>query len=88
MGHLLKIKSVDSIVNVPFLASTSVQFTHEGASAKFSTNSHETDNADQILFERYPKKFFFQNLHFSPIRKVPRQFFKILTFYRRHLHFN
>ncbi len=48
MGHLLKIKCEDSRVNMHILASTSVLFiiyTHDGASAKFSTNSHETDNS-------------------------------------------
>jgi hypothetical protein len=45
MGHLLKLKCVDSRMNVPILASTSVPFryTHDGASAKFSTNSQGTD---------------------------------------------
>ncbi len=46
MGHLLKIKCVDSRVNVHILASTKgLIYTHDGASAKFSTNSHETDNS-------------------------------------------
>ncbi len=46
MRHLLKIKFVDSRVNTHILASTSVPiYTHDGASAKFSTNSHETDNS-------------------------------------------
>jgi hypothetical protein len=51
MGHLLKIKCVDSRVNVQLcmhiLASTSVPntCTQGGASAKFSTNSHETVNS-------------------------------------------
>jgi hypothetical protein len=44
--------------------------------------------AEPNFFERYPKKFFFQNLHFGPIRWVPRRFFKIWIFYRRTLHFN
>ncbi len=44
MGHLLKIKCLDSRVNVHVLISTSI-FTHDGAGAKFSTNSHETDNS-------------------------------------------
>jgi hypothetical protein len=45
MRHLLKIKFVDSRVNTHILASTSVPiYTHDSASAKFSTNSHETDN--------------------------------------------
>jgi hypothetical protein len=47
MGHFLKIKCVDSRVNVHILASTSVDkctiYTHDGASAKFSTNLNETD---------------------------------------------
>jgi hypothetical protein len=44
MGHLLKIKCVDSRVNVNILDSTSVPFTLMTVqNAKFSTNSHETD---------------------------------------------
>ncbi len=43
---------------------------------------------NQIFFERYPKIFFFQNLHYGPIRWVPRRFFQILIFYSRNLHFN
>jgi hypothetical protein len=46
MVHLLKIKCVDSRVNVRILASTNVPFTlTDGASAKFLTNSRETDNS-------------------------------------------
>jgi hypothetical protein len=47
MEHLLKIKCVDSRVNVHILASESVTFIgiHDGASVNFSTNSHETDNS-------------------------------------------
>ncbi len=44
MGHLLKIKCVDSRVNVHILASKSILiYTHDVANAKFRTNSHETD---------------------------------------------
>ncbi len=44
MGPLLEIKYVDSRVNVHILDSTSVPFyNHDGANAKCSTNSHETD---------------------------------------------
>ncbi len=42
---------------------------------------------NQIFFKRYPQNFF-SNLHYGPIRWVPRQFFQILIFYRRNLHFN
>ncbi len=46
MGHFLKIKCIDSRVKVHILASNEWPFyTHDGASAKFSTNSHETDNS-------------------------------------------
>jgi hypothetical protein len=46
MGHSLKIKCVDSRVNVHILASASVTFyTDDDASANFSTNSHETGNS-------------------------------------------
>ncbi len=44
MAHLLKLKCARSPLNLRILPSTSVPFyTHDGASAKFSTNSHETD---------------------------------------------
>jgi hypothetical protein len=33
------------------LASSSVLFTNDGASLKFSTNSHETDNS--VVFKKY-----------------------------------
>jgi hypothetical protein len=46
MRQLLKIKCVDSKVNTHILASTkSPIYTYDGASAKFSTNSHKTDNS-------------------------------------------
>jgi hypothetical protein len=47
MGHKLKMKCVDSRVNVHSLSSTGVPFTYtdDGASAKFSANSQETDNS-------------------------------------------
>jgi hypothetical protein len=32
---------------------------------------------NQIFFMSYPKVFFLQNLHFGPIRWVPRRFLKI-----------
>jgi hypothetical protein len=32
--------------------------------------------------------FFFQNLHFGPIRWVPRRFLKISINYSQNLHFN
>ncbi len=46
MGHLLKIKCLDSRVNAHNLDATSVPLignTNDGASAKFSTNSYEAD---------------------------------------------
>ncbi len=48
MGHLLEIKCVDSRVNVHILASTSVSLTLtiDGASDKYSTNSHEPDKSE------------------------------------------
>ncbi len=52
-GHLLKIKGVDSMVNVHILASTlkcSI-YTHDGASAKFITNSHVSDNSVNIYWD-------------------------------------
>ncbi len=53
MGHLLKIKCVESRVNVHILVSTSVFiYTHGGASAKFSINSHATDYSAGIFRPR------------------------------------
>ena len=49
MEHLLKIKCVDSRVNVHnFSFNKSAIYTHDDASAKFSTNSHESDNSVQV----------------------------------------
>jgi len=47
MRHLLKIKCVDSRVNVNehFSFNKCPINTPDGASAKYSTNSHETDNS-------------------------------------------
>jgi hypothetical protein len=46
MGHFLKIKCVDSRVNVHMLASTIISFTLTTVQVpKFSTNSHETHNS-------------------------------------------
>jgi hypothetical protein len=47
MGHLLKLKCAHSPLNLRILSALSVPFTtHDGASAKISTNSHETDNSE------------------------------------------
>ncbi len=46
MGHSLKLKCSHSPLNLRILSSTCVPFTltsHDGASVKFGTNSHETD---------------------------------------------
>jgi hypothetical protein len=52
MGRLLKIKLVCSRVNVHILSSTSVP--HDGASDKFSTDPHETDNS--VMFATLDKQ--------------------------------
>jgi hypothetical protein len=45
MGHLLKIKCVDSTMNVAhFSVNKCPIYTHDGGKAKYITNSHETDN--------------------------------------------
>ena len=44
--------------------------------------------AEPNFFWEISKKFLFQNLHYGPIRWVPRRFFQILIFYNRNLHFN
>ncbi len=43
MGHFLKLKCAHSLLNLHVLSSTRPIYTHDGASAKFSTKSHETD---------------------------------------------
>ncbi len=43
---------------------------------------------NRIFLMSYPKIFFLQNLHFGPIRWVPRWFWKILIIYSQNLHFN
>jgi len=54
MGHLLKIKCVDSRVNVQcahFILNKGPIYTHDCASAKFSTNSNETDYIVEMLLQ-------------------------------------
>jgi hypothetical protein len=64
MGHLLKIKCVDSRVNAHFSFNKCPIYTHDGASAEFSTNSHETDNSVGCCQS-------FVNFHSSvPLRRV------------------
>jgi hypothetical protein len=59
MGHLLKIKCADSIVNVHLLALTSVPFT----SAKFSTNSQATDySVDLSSFAKQKRSLTLHNV--------------------------
>jgi hypothetical protein len=55
MGHLSKIKCLDSRVNVQcahFSFNKCPIYTHDGASAKFSTNSQETDNSAGVEHQR------------------------------------
>ncbi len=49
-GTLVEDKCMDSRVNVHILASKSVPFTLTTVSAKFSTNSQETDNSEEATF--------------------------------------
>ncbi len=63
-----------------------LRFSPDFRCSNISAVTEHTRN--QIFFERYPKNFFFQNLHFGPIRYAPGRFFKILIFYRWNLHFN
>jgi hypothetical protein len=67
--------------SLPFL-----RFSPEFRSSNIYAVTDHTRN--QIFFERYPKIFFLQNLHYVPFRSVPRRFFQILIFYSRNLHFN
>ncbi len=55
-----------------------LRFSPEFRCSNISAVTEHTRN--QMFFERYPKKIFLQNLHFGPIRWVPRRFFKILIF--------
>ncbi len=45
----MKIKCVDSRVNVHFRFNKCPIYTHDGASAKFSTNSQEIDNSVDVF---------------------------------------
>ncbi len=63
-----------------------LRFSPEFWSSNICAVTEHTRN--QIFFERYPKKFFFRNLHYGPIKWVLRRFFQILIFYSRNLHFN
>jgi hypothetical protein len=61
---VLKIKCVDSRVNVHILASTSVPFsiyTYDGASAKFCTSSQETDNSLEICVPSTVQRYIMLN---------------------------
>ncbi len=60
-----------------------LRFSPEFWCSNISAVTEHTRN--QIFLMSYPK-FFFQNLHFGPIRWVPRQFLKILIIYSQNLH--
>jgi hypothetical protein len=63
-----------------------LRYSPEFRSSNIYAVTEHTQN--QIFFERYPKNFFLQNLHYGHIKWVPRWFFQILIFYSRNLHFN
>ncbi len=63
-----------------------LRFSPEFRSSNIFAVTEHTRN--QIFLERYPKNFFFQNVHLCPIRWVPKRFFKIWILYSRNLHFN
>jgi hypothetical protein len=55
MGHLSKIKCVDSRGECEhFSFNKCLIYTHDGASAKFNTNSHKTDNSVEELYPCSP----------------------------------
>jgi hypothetical protein len=51
MGHLLKIKCIDSRANVHILSSKMSRLYHDSTSTKFSTNSVETDYSVDALLD-------------------------------------
>jgi hypothetical protein len=58
MGHLLKVKRLHSRLEyAQFSFNKCSIYTHDGASAKFSTNSHETDNSVATKYRHFVKKF-------------------------------
>ncbi len=63
-----------------------LRFSPEFRSSNIYAVTEHTRN--QIFFWEISKKFFPQNLHYGPIRWVPRRLFQILIFYSRNLHFN
>jgi hypothetical protein len=63
-----------------------LQFSPEFRRSNISAVTEHTWN--QTFFMNYPKFFFLQNLHFGPIRWVPRWFLKISIIYSQNLHFN
>jgi hypothetical protein len=62
-----------------------LRFSPEFWCSNISAVTEHTRN--KICLMSYPK-FFFQNLHFGPIRWVPRRFLKISIIYSQNLHFN
>ncbi len=63
MGHLLKVKRLHSRLEyAQFSFNKCSIYTHDGASAKFSTNSHETDNSVATKYRHFVKKFIFMFL--------------------------
>jgi hypothetical protein len=63
-----------------------LRFSPEFRSSNIFAVTEHTRN--QIFLERYPPKFFFQNVHLGPIRWFPKWFYKIWIFYSRNFHFN
>jgi hypothetical protein len=55
-----------------------LRFSPEFRSSNIYAVTEHTQN--QIFFERYPKQFFLQNLHYGPLRWVPRRFSKFWFF--------
>ncbi len=54
----------------------------------FEVRNVTENTQNQIFLMSYPKNFFLQNLHFGPIRWVPRRFFKISIIYSQNLYLN
>jgi hypothetical protein len=68
MGHLLKIKCVDLSVNVHIFSFNKFPiYNHDGASAKFSTNSHETENRVGGNCRNYCRSTLYTKSHFVDV---------------------
>jgi hypothetical protein len=70
MGHLLKIKCVDSRGMCTFYLQQGSHLHSDGASAKFSSDSHETDYSVDVLVFKKEEKSCFDELEFADGKRI------------------